>query len=245
MKYGDMQETYIKTDYGNVHYLLHKGSADSILLIHGLAGSSKSWSRFVDYLPENYTLCIVDLLGHGKSDAPHISYNIGVQVKIIEAIMRTEGLAGAFIMGHSYGGWIAAKIAISDKVSGLILEDAGGLKNFFDEVRGTEKREAYKKEIISKALSLNAKEYVISSIFDDEFSNSELSADELNSISVPTLILWGSDDRVISARFAEIFHKEIPGSVLRIINRSKHTSHYTNPEEVAGLVVDFINGRLV
>ncbi len=246
LKYAEFDDRYAETKYGMIHYKFHEGESESLFLIHGLAASTMSWARFVEHLPESYRICMVDLLGHGESEAPRISYSVGMQCEIVNAIIKKEGMKGIFMMGHSYGGWIAASYAGTNKnLSGVILEDAGGLRNFFDEVRGTEKREAYKKDILRKAMALNAKEYVIQSIFEDEFTSSELTEEELSGIKIPTLILWGELDDVINKRFADIFKEEINGSMLRIISGSKHTPHYTNAKEVAELVVRFINGDAV
>ena len=243
--YEEFEDKYIDTRYGSVHYKMHDGQSEALLLVHGLAATTRSWSRLVQYIPDSYKICVPDLLGHGDSEAPRIDYNVGMQVDIVRNIAKKERLDSPFVMGHSYGGWVAACYAGSSaSVAGLILEDAGGLKNFFDEVRGTEKREAYKQEILKKAQELNAKDYVVRSIFDDEFAERELTGDELGRISAPTLILWGEMDDVINKRFADVFHKGIKGSTLRIIRGARHTSHYTNAREVAGLVVDFINGNL-
>ena len=245
MKREDFEDKYIDTEYGMVHYKMHDGASDSLILIHGLAADGRSWSRLAERLPDSYRICIPDLLGHGDSEAPRISYSVDIQKEILRRIIKKEDMNGAFIMGHSYGGWVAAAYASSyPDVSGIILEDAGGLRSFFDEVRGTTKREEYKKELLKKSLELNAKDYVIRSILEDEFTDSELTPEQLGRIKAPALILWGEDDDVINGRFAEIFHREIKGSTLRIIKGGRHTSHYTNAKEVAEFVVDFINGRL-
>ncbi len=246
MQYHDLEDKEIETEYGVVHYKFYYGESDSLVLVHGLAADSRSWSRFIEFLPENYTVCIPDLLGHGTSEAPRINYNVEIQKDILHLIIKRESIKGTFMMGHSYGGWITAAYASTySDVNGIILEDAGGLRSFFDEVRGTEKREQYKKELLKKALQLNAKEYVIKSILEDEFTESELTPKQLSRIKIPALILWGENDDVIPSKFAEVFNKEITGSVVRIINGGRHTSHYSNAQAVAALVTDFINGRLV
>ncbi len=245
MHYNDLEDRQIDTEYGTVHYKMHEGDSDSLVLVHGLAADSRSWTRLVEYLPEGYSVCLPDLLGHGDSEAPRISYSVEIQKEVLKKLIKKEDMRGTFMMGHSYGGWVAAAYASTySDLSGIILEDAGGLRSFFDEVRGTTKREEYKKELLKKALELNAKDYVIKSILEDEFTDSELTPEQLARIKVPALILWGENDDVIQPRFADIFHKEIIGSTLRIIKGGRHTSHYSNAKDVADVVVGFINGRL-
>ncbi|HEX7443224.1 MAG TPA: alpha/beta fold hydrolase, partial [Acidimicrobiales bacterium] len=42
----------------------------SILLIHGMAGSSRTWRDVLPALAERYQVVAPDLLGHGESDKP-------------------------------------------------------------------------------------------------------------------------------------------------------------------------------
>ena len=149
--YASFQDKKIKTTLGLIHYKIHYSSDVKLILIHGLAASSKSWIRLVEFLPDNFTIILPDLLGHGESDAPEIDYHVSLQETIIKNILEIEKIEKYYLMGHSYGGWVAALIAKdNDSLEGLILEDAGGLKGFFDEIVGTEKREQYKRDLLKK-----------------------------------------------------------------------------------------------
>ena len=244
IRFSDLQNKKIKTPLGNINYRIHYSSknTDNILvLIHGLAASGKSWTRFVEQLPDTFTIIIPDLLGHGDSDAPKIDYHVSLQEEIVRDILENEQIKKYSIMGHSYGGWVAALLARSNpSITALILEDAGGLKGFFDEVVGTEKREQYKKDLLKKALQINANEYVVKSIIEDEFSSSQITENDLQSITAPTLIIWGDEDTTIDKKFAYIFKKYIHNCSVKIIKNSKHTSHYSNPKETRDIVVNFL-----
>ena len=245
IRFFDLQEKKIKTKFGDINYRIHyasKNNDSAIVLIHGLAASGKSWTRFVEQLPDTFTVIIPDLLGHGDSDAPKIDYHVSFQEEIIRNIIENEQIKKYSIMGHSYGGWIAALLARSNPmINALILEDAGGLKGFFDEVVGTENREQYKADLLKKAQQINANEYVVKSIIDDEFSSSQITEEDLQSIIAPTLIIWGDDDTTIDKKFAYIFKRCIPNCSVKIIKNSKHTSHYSNPKETGEIVVNFLD----
>uniref|UniRef100_UPI00058EB21E alpha/beta fold hydrolase n=1 Tax=Ilumatobacter nonamiensis TaxID=467093 RepID=UPI00058EB21E len=51
--------------------------AQKILLIHGLAGSSKTWDAVIDELAVDYDVIAPDLLGHGESAKPRGDYSLG------------------------------------------------------------------------------------------------------------------------------------------------------------------------
>ena len=63
--------------------------------------------------------------------------------------------------------------------------------------------------------------------------------DLLPSIDVPTLLLWGDDDRRSPARIAEQFHAAIPGSELAIIPDAGHVSNMEQPDAFNGHVRRF------
>ena len=47
-----------------------EGNGEALLLIHGMGGSSSSWSDVIPLLAKNYRVIAPDLLGHGESDKP-------------------------------------------------------------------------------------------------------------------------------------------------------------------------------
>ena len=241
MEYShDFERKALDTEFGKIHYFVHKGSGDAcLLLLHGLASSSKTWERLLLHLPESLDICMLDLLGHGASDAPELEYNIGIQVKILSDFIARERI-NCYLFGHSYGGWIAASYAAKGcQAKGLILEDSSGLKAFYEEVRGTKEREEYKSTVIERARSAGSEGHVVSSVLND-FQEGQLEDAELSAIKIPTLIIWGEDDNVIDRKFAKVFESGIGGSVLHIIKGARHTPHYAHPKTVAKILLDFM-----
>ena len=59
-------------------------------------------------------------------------------------------------------------------------------------------------------------------------------------IGVPTMILWGKQDPLISLWQAERLHREIKGSRLEILNNCGHVPHEERPEDSAKLILDFL-----
>jgi pimeloyl-ACP methyl ester carboxylesterase len=58
---------------------------------------------------------------------------------------------------------------------------------------------------------------------------------------LPTLIIWGSRDRVIPVRHAQVAHAAMPGSKLEIFERSGHFPHHDDPDRFADVVEDFLD----
>ena len=107
-----MKDRYFSSSVGRLHYRYSDGdSTQTIVLLHGFAASSLSWARFIEKLPATMGIVAPDLPGHGLSEAPEIEFNISNQAKAVEELIASLNARNIAIMGHSYGGWIAATIA--------------------------------------------------------------------------------------------------------------------------------------
>ena len=62
----------------------------------------------------------------------------------------------------------------------------------------------------------------------------------IHRIAVPSLIIWGTEDRVIAPAYAEEFAQRIPGARIALIDRAGHLPHLEQPQEVAGLLRGFL-----
>lgn len=127
----DIQENAILTDVGgfrlNSVLISPKSLAvkTTVLFIHGASTSLLDpFYSFSDMCPQNIQMLFVDRPGHGKSDFG-TSENIlpDAQADAIATLMQLRGIAKAIIVGHSYGGAVAAALAVRhpEKVVGLIF----------------------------------------------------------------------------------------------------------------------------
>ena len=64
--------------------------------------------------------------------------------------------------------------------------------------------------------------------------------DKLKTITVPTLILWGRQDRVVPLRVGELLHTAIPNSRLEVIEECGHVPHEEKPEETITRITRFM-----
>lgn len=62
----------------------------------------------------------------------------------------------------------------------------------------------------------------------------------IKSVAVPTLIIWGRDDRVVSVRTATRFQRDIAGSRLVVIDDAGHMVHEEKPEAVNRAITSFL-----
>lgn len=105
----------------------------TLVMIHGLGGSSIAWSGMLDDLAE-YRVIRVDLLGHGDSTAPpSFDYAMASQAACIGRLLDELRLDRYVVVGASYGGGVAAELARADadnetrKLAGMVLIGAAAL----------------------------------------------------------------------------------------------------------------------
>jgi len=105
------------------------GSGPVIVLIHGMAGSSRTWRFVAPGLADNHTVVVPDLLGHGDSAKPRGDYSLGAYACGVRDLLVALGHERATIVGQSLGGGIAMQFAymFPNRVERLVLVSSGGL----------------------------------------------------------------------------------------------------------------------
>jgi len=63
----------------------------------------------------------------------------------------------------------------------------------------------------------------------------------LSEIDVPTLIIHGTEDRILSKQYAELLHRNIKNSTIRLVEGSGHCPHLEKPEEFNKTLIEFLN----
>jgi pimeloyl-ACP methyl ester carboxylesterase len=99
------------------------GAGPPLLLLHGLLGGSFCWRRNMEALSQCHTVFVVDLPGHGESDAPcHLDCSMPAQAGRVSALLERLKLEEVDVVGCSWGGAIAMLLAAqSAKVRSLVL----------------------------------------------------------------------------------------------------------------------------
>jgi pimeloyl-ACP methyl ester carboxylesterase len=102
---------------------------ETLLLIHGMAGSSATWRGVMPKLARHYRVVAPDLLGHGQSSKPRGDYSLGAFAVWLRDLLDELGIARVTVVGQSLGGGVAMQFAYQhrDRCDRVVLIGSGGL----------------------------------------------------------------------------------------------------------------------
>jgi pimeloyl-ACP methyl ester carboxylesterase len=233
-----------------------------ILILHGWGKGSEAWVQAGEILAKNsFQVIIPDLPGFGKSEEPKNPWKIADYVKFIENFVATLGIDKFDLIGHSFGGGLAAVYAAQkpQKVSKLILCDSAIVR---------EKRLSLRQKI-AQGLAKTGKSvftlplsggllhlaqkivYKIAGVHDYQLASPLMKKIFLNisgqdlrdyasQIQLPTLIIWGENDKSTALGDARALNRMITGSKLEIIKGAGHNPHQTHSKELIKIISQFI-----
>jgi 2-succinyl-6-hydroxy-2,4-cyclohexadiene-1-carboxylate synthase len=104
------------------------GEGPPLLLLHGFSGSLENWAQHVRVFAQHFQVITLDLLGHGKTDAPDDALRFAMDKAAADVVALLDCLdcAPLHLLSYSMGGRLALYIALHypDRTRSLILESA-------------------------------------------------------------------------------------------------------------------------
>lgn len=100
-----------------LHYETYGSGEKTVVLLHGMASSSRYWQYFTANPPKNTRLITIDLLGFGKSPMPKTSnYTYEEHIAVIKETLVAAGVKHSYkLLAHSMGCLIALRLAAQSK----------------------------------------------------------------------------------------------------------------------------------
>lgn len=229
-----------------------------VLLLHGAGGAHLSWPPQIRRL-NGQRIFALDLPGHGKSEGIG-RQEIAEYAKTVVEFMKAVRLSGVVAVGISMGSAIAMSLALGyrKRVLGLGLIGSGAKLRVA----------ASTLELISKSSTfLSGVETIIDSSYSSDIDprvkelavqqmaetrqavlyGDFLACDEfdvmerVDKIHIPTLLICGSADRMTPPSRSEYLRDQIEGSQLHILGGTGHMAMIERPDEVAGLLTEFLD----
>lgn len=253
----------------NVHgvtlEILERGQGRPILWLHGEDGLDPS-APFIDLLAAHGRMVAPSHPGFGHSpDASNID-SVDDLAYLYLDLLAERNLRDVVVIGSSLGGWIAAEMAVKsgERLAGLVLVAPLGIKvgdretrdipDIFalppDEVTRLQYRDPARAALDHAKLSddqltviARNREATALYAWEPYFHNPKLKR-WLHRISVPTLLLWGADDRFVTAAYyGAAYRAAIPGARFETIDGAGHFPHVEEPRAFAERIRAFLADR--
>ena len=211
----------------------------AFVFLHGWGGSTVSFLPVINRLPfDEYCFVNFDFWGFGKSGQPQKALSIKDYADEVYEILKKENLKDVVLVGHSFGGRVAIKLAANydDIIEKIVLVDSAGIKPRRGIVFKFKifKYKLYKKLAQKKLIkNFDLKKYGsddyrgLSDLMKQTFIkvvNEDLSKDA-KLIKKPTLIVWGKNDKDTKLYMAKKLKKFIKDSEMIVFKNAGHYSY--------------------
>jgi pimeloyl-ACP methyl ester carboxylesterase len=275
-----------------------KGQNKSLILLHGWGGSHLSMDGLQECLAQKGFLVFnLDLPGFGKTSLTSPEMDMDDYAQAIEDFIEEKNIFEPIIVGHSFGGKLAIKLALRSQVASqaasqqpsqvasqqpsqsaapkptpnqiakIVLINSSGIKPKNDSKRSLFSNiSTFGKKVFSSPLLKPLQGGIFKPLYNpirkfyyyyivrerDYFNageklqktfiniNSENFDELLSQVLVPTLIIWGADDKVTPLWMGEKLKAEIAGSKLIVVENAKHNLPIISPEIVSEIIYNNI-----
>jgi pimeloyl-ACP methyl ester carboxylesterase len=228
-----------------------------VIFIHGAGGSALSWPAELRS-SRDQRFYFLDLPGHGKSDQPS-HQSIPELADAVLAFMDSQKIGRAVVIGHSMGGAIALWLAVHSpkRLLGIGLLSTAANIRVSPEFLLTYDSKASFGRFVQKVIELSFSENISPRVkelaqqrllltrptvlYNDFFACSHFDlASKIEKINLPTLIISGSNDRMISFGHSLQLNKRIKGSQCHILDGIGHMVLLEQPDQVTTLIRNFL-----
>lgn len=255
---GTPAEDYLDFPGGRVH-ALRGGAGAPVLFLHA-AGGAGQWLEFHQLLARRFEVFAPDHPGFGGSDElPDVEAVDDLVYHYLDVIERL-GLKRPHVVGASFGGWIAAELAVaaSHAIGSLVLLSAAGLRlpghpvtdPFLlspDQLMHTLYHDPAKipppPEPGTDAILAAYRDATALARFSwvPLLSNPKLER-RLHRITARTLVVWPSEDKLIPIAHGHRYAELIPDARFEVIPGSGHAMYFERPAEFAEITAGFLAG---
>ena len=242
--------------------LRRDGKGEPLVFLHG-AGGWPTWGPFFEKLAGRCDVRAPEHPGFGLSDNPAWLRNVGDLAMYYLDFL--DGLGGdpVHLVGHSLGGWVAAEVAARNTVrlgSLTLIAPAGvrvkgspsgdnfiwsreeNAKNLFYDQSFAERELAHVSSPEEADIELTNRYMATKFGWEPRWFNPSLER-WLHRIRVPTLLLWGRDDKLFPSTYAKAWAGRMPDVRVEIIPECGHRPHVEKADVAAQKILAFVGGR--
>jgi pimeloyl-ACP methyl ester carboxylesterase len=244
--------------------IVEKGQGRPLLFLHPgeVLRAADPW---LDRLAERHRVIALHHPGFGGSALPDWVGSVDDLAYLYLDLAAELGLQRALLVGNSFGGWIAAEMAVRNtaRFAGLLLADPLGIKVGGVLDRDIVDMHAIPRSVFMRLAWANPEKGAVdyTKLPDTELAGIARGREALavfgwkpymhnprlkrwlHRIDISTHIIWGEQDGIIQQPYAEAWKAEIRGASFETLPQAGHFPHLEQPSAFAGLVEAF-SGRL-
>jgi pimeloyl-ACP methyl ester carboxylesterase len=244
--------------------MFERGSGRPLLFLHPGIGIDPS-AAVLDALAARARVIVPTHPGFGASELAKSFTTVDDLAYFYLDLLDELVLSDAIVVGVSFGGWIAAEMAVKStaRISHLVLANPVGIKvgdretrdivdiyaiteaeflerAFHDPAAG---RRDYKAMADADVLAAARNWEATARYGWSPYMHDPKLMGRLHRIRVPTLILWGAADRILSEHYGRSYCAAIPGARFERIERAGHFPHVEQPDAFAARTFAFVEGK--
>ena len=233
-------------------------SGPTLVLLPGPTDSWRSYQMILDLIPTSIRTIAVSQRGHGDSDKPATGYRVEHFASDVVPLLDALSVERAVLAGHSGSCLVARRVAIDhpERVAGLVLEASPTtlvgdtrLQRFVESVvlRLEDPIAAdFARAFVVDTSSDDMAPEVVDQFVEDllkvparvwrETFEGLLQYDDLNqlaSIEIPALLLWGDNDRLVGRQMQEDLEAGMADAELVVYPGASHTPRWDDPSRFA------------
>ncbi len=235
------------------------GEGQPLMLLHGLFGALSNFSDLIEHFKHTHKV-IVPILPLYDLDLLHTT--VKGLAKHVQQFIDHKGYDQIHLLGNSLGGHVGLVYILShpEKIKTLTLTGSSGLfenamgdsypkRGDYEYIRAKTAETFYDpavatKELVDEVFEItNSRIKVIKIIALAKSAIRNNLGEELGQIKVPTLLIWGKNDKVTPPFVAEDFHKLIPNSELAFIDQCGHAPMMEVPNAFNEILEKFLKAQ--
>ena len=241
--------------FGNVA-VEFDGVGDSVIMVHGLGGTSNTWTPQMPLFANGYQSIRPDLLGAGRTP-PGTFVSIETLVECVSDIVMSLGIQNAHVLGHSMGTIVCQHLAVAHSslvrslaLFGPLLEPPAPARQALRDRAALARRDGMAEiadSVVQAGTSRETKEHQPATVAlvreimmrqsaEGYAQNCEalagaLAAD-LSQITCPVLLMTGDEDAVAPPATARTMEQKLERVRTVILPRCGHWTTFERPKEV-------------
>lgn len=259
---NEIKENYVQVNDIKMHYL-ESGNGHPLIFLHGgITDADFNWKKQIAYFSQKYRVIAPDSRGHGKTENPSGEFSYKEMADDVAGLIDALELEDPFICGWSDGGQIALEVGVRhpDISKGLVLGGVlievtdyylNGMKAWgimgpgdIDFKKLEETLPDFVQMLPEVHSAVYGKEYwkqLVSNISKLWANPDEFPKNSVKEIVIPSLIIQGDRDAVITIDEAIKMFRQIPQAELCILPNAGHDVYDTDEALFNNIVLDFLN----